>query len=231
MAYNQFCPISKAMDVLGERWTLLIIRELLTGGSRFSELQKALGAISPTLLTKRLGMLEEQGLVVRRPIHGQRGHEYFPTPACKELFPAIEAIGVWGMRWMRHQMEEDDYDMGLLMTHLERSIQTDQLPGRETVIRFHFTDITDNADWWIVVEDDDIDVCIHDPGRDVDVFFNVPLRTMCELWMGEDSYKTAMAEGRLDLVGPADLTRHVERWLKPSIFAGVAPARDIMQPA
>ena len=135
------------------------------------------------------------------------------------------------MRWVRDQMVEDDYDLGLLMTHLERSIQPDKLPGRETVIRFQFTDLTDNASWWIVVEDDDIDVCIHDPGKEVDVFFNVPLTTMCELWMGEVSYKQAQTDGLLDLVGLPALTRKVENWLKPSRFAGIPPASAIMQPA
>lgn len=165
---------------------------------------------------------------MKRRIQGQRGYEYFPTEACEELFPAIEAIGIWGMRWVRHQMQEDDYDMGLLMTHLERSIQPDKLPGHETVIRFNFTDVTDNSHWWIVVEDDDIDVCIHDPGKDVDIFFNVALKTMCQLWMGEISYRQARADGLLELVGPGALTRKVENWLKPSIFAGIEPAHRIM---
>ena len=230
MAYDQFCPISKAMDVLGERWTLLIIRELLTGGTRFSELQRGLGAISPSLLTKRLHQLEDEGLIVKRRIPGQRGFEYFPTEACEELFPAIEAIGIWGMRWARHQMADNDYDIQLLMTHLERSVQVDKLVGRETVIRFQFDDITEHSSWWIVVEDNDVDVCIHDPGKEVDVYFNTSLKKMCQLWMGECSYKQAIADEELSLVGVPALTKKVESWLKPSIFAGIPPASQILEP-
>ena len=150
--YGQFCPIAKAMEILGEKWTLLIVRELLMGGTRFNELQRGLTHISPTLLTKRLNTLEEEGLVVRRKIHGQRGYEYFPTESCKELLPIMEQIGSWGMRWARHAMTGEDFDLELLMLYMQRSIDPDKLPGRETVIRFHFTDVEDREyqTWWIV---------------------------------------------------------------------------------
>mgnify|MGYP001824703749 CR=1 FL=1 len=229
--YAQFCPIAKAMEVIGEKWTLLIVRELLMGSTRFNEFQRGLSQISPTLLTKRLNTLEEHGLVVRRKIRGQRGSEYFPSESCKELMPIIEQVGSWGMRWARN-LSDDDFDLELLMLYLQRSIQPDKLPGRETVIRFNFNDVTDSeyATWWLVVGDE-VDICVHDPGHEVDIYFNVDLRTMCELWMGDVSYKKAIADGRLQLVGPAALTRTVSEWLTPSIFAGVAPAQAIVEPA
>ena len=230
MSYNQFCPIALAMEVLGEKWTLLIVRELLLGSSRFNQFQRGLPSISPTLLTKRLNAMEAQGLVLRKHIPGQRGYEYFPTEACKELFPVVEQIGIWGMHWARHQMTVEDIDLELLMLYLERSIQTDKLIGRETVIRFNFTDVQDYPNWWIVVSGDNVDVCVHDPGKEVDVYFNVGVRVMCELWMGDVSYKKAIADGKLKLVGPKALTRNVERWLKPSIFAGQQPASAIVEP-
>ena len=138
MQYGQFCPIAKAMEVLGEKWTLLIIRELLAGTTRFNEFQRALSQISPTLLTKRLQCLEKEGLLVRKRVPGQKGHEYFPTESCRELMPIVEQVGTWGMRWSRDQMSEDDFDLQLLMLYLERSIQPDKLIGNETVIRFNF---------------------------------------------------------------------------------------------
>lgn len=228
--YQQFCPIAKAMDVLGEKWTLLIIRELLMGGTRFSELQRGLPNISPALLTKRLASLEEAGLVVRRKIHGQRGYEYFPSESCKELLPVMEQVGTWGMRWARHNMSDDDFDLELLMLYMQRSIDPEKLPGRETVIRFTFTDVQEFRDWWAVVEDGDVDICVHDPGREVDVYINVGLRTMCELWMGDTSYRRAISEGRLQLVGPSALTRSISDWITPSIFAGIEPAAAIVAP-
>jgi DNA-binding HxlR family transcriptional regulator len=229
--YGQFCPISKAMEVLGEKWTMLVVRELLLGGTRFSELQRGLSQISPTLLTKRLQSLEEQGLIIKRKIHGQRGYEYFPTESCKELMPVLEQIGHWGMRWARNNMAGDPIDLELLMLYMQRSIAPDKLPGNKTVIRFHFVDVEDFHTWWLVVEGNEVDVCIHDPGEEVDIYFNVQLRTLCEVWMGDISYKRAIAEDKLQLIGPPGLTRNVSDWLKPSIFAGIAPAMQIVTPA
>ena len=229
--YGQFCPISKAMEILGEKWTLLIIRELLMGGSRFNELQRGLSHISPTLLTKRLQTLEEEGLVVKRKIHGQRGYEYFPTESCKELLPVMEQVGHWGMRWARDSMTGDDFDLELLMLYLQRSINPEKLPGSETVVRFHFTDVEDFQNWWLVVDGDEVDVCVHDPGKEVDVYLNVDLHTMCELWMGDISYRRAIAEEKLQLVGPPALTRNVSAWITPSMFAGIPPVRQIVSPA
>ena len=230
MSYGQFCPIAKGMEILGEKWTLLIIRELIMGSTRFNDFQRSLTQLSPTLLTKRLNFLEEQGLLVKRRIPGQRSHEYLPTAACQELMPVLEQVGSWGMRWARNQMQGDDFDLSLLMVYLERSIQPDKLIGQETVIRFNFSDVNDYPHWWVVVTGDDIDVCVKDPGREVDVYFNVDVRTMCEVWMGGISYKKAIKDGRLQLVGIPALTRNVNDWLKPSIFAGIAPANKIAEP-
>lgn len=231
MGYYQFCPIAKAMEVLGERWTLLLVRELLMGSTRFSEFQRGLSQMSPSLLTKRLVNLEETGLIVRKRIPGQRGFEYFPTPACKELMPVVEQVGHWGMRWAREQLTEEDYDLELLMLYLERSIEPGNLIGNETVIRFNFNDVKEYPNWWIVVKGEEVDVCVHDPGKEVDVYFNVCLKVMCQLWMGDISYRKAVSDGRLQLVGLSELTKNVERWLKPSIFAGIPPAGDIVEPA
>ena len=114
-AYGQFCPVSKAAEVLFEKWTILILREFLMGTTRFNDFQRAISRISPTLLTKRLKYLEEKGVIVRKQVSGQRGHEYRLTPAGKELEPLLENIAVWGMRWARGQMSDDELDVELLM--------------------------------------------------------------------------------------------------------------------
>ena len=141
MEYGQFCPVAKALEVLGERWTILIVRELLMGGSRFNELQRGLNQISPTMLTRRLNELSDAGIVIRKKIPGQRGYEYFLTEMGNELLPVVESIGNWGMRWARGKMDDTDLDLELLMLYLKRSIRPDKLPGNETIIRFKFTDI------------------------------------------------------------------------------------------
>ncbi|MFL7794222.1 MAG: winged helix-turn-helix transcriptional regulator [Anaerolineae bacterium] len=227
MEYGQFCPIAKAMEILGERWTLLIVRELLMGSRRFSELQRGLGLISPTILTKRLNELTDGGLILRKRIPGQRGYEYFPTEMCRQLLPVLVQIGEWGMRWARGNMRDSDFDVELLMLYLERSVQPDKLPADENVVRFTFTDLETFRDWWLIVTREKTELCVRDPGKDVDVYFTVDLRTMVDVWMGDTSYRDATRTGRLKVVGPPALTRDVKTWLAPSIFAGIPSAREI----
>ena len=227
MEYGQFCPVAKALEVLGERWTLLIVRELLMGGTRFNELQRGLNLISPTILTKRLNDLSDAGIVLRKKIPGQRGYEYFLTEMGNELLPVVRSVGDWGMRWARGKMDDSDLDLELLMLYLERSIQTDKLPGSESVIQFKFTDMAQFSDWWIVATGADVDVCVRDPGKNVDIYFTTDLRTMIEVWMGDIAYKSAINDGRLTVVGPSALIRNITSWLAPSIFAGIPPASEI----
>ena len=228
MSYKQFCPVAKAMEVIGERWTLLVVRELLMGARRFNEFQRGLPGISPTLLTKRLTDLEDKGLIIKKRIPAQKGYEYFPTSPCKALLPVLEQVGMWGMQWARDQMLEEDFNPELLMLYLERSIQHEHLPGGLTVVRFNFIDVQDYPNWWIVVDGESVGVCVKDPGKEVDVYFNCCVRLMCELWMGEVSYKQALADGRMQLVGPKALTRNVSAWLAASVFAGMQPASEII---
>lgn len=229
MQYGQFCPIAKATEILGEKWTILIVRELLMGGRRFNELQRGLGLISPALLTQRLKSLEEQGMVVKRKISGQKGFEYYPTPACEALLPVLVTLGEWGICWAKHNLLEDDYDVDFLMYYLERSIDPAALPGAETIIRFEFKDLTAQKNWWIVAQDDRVELCIKDPGRDVDVFINSTVKTLTDVWMGDRSWRDAIKAEELYLQGPPDLTRNVNAWLKPSIF--VDSPRTSAQPA
>ena len=146
MEYGQFCPVAKATEIIGEKWTVLIIREALMGSTRYSEFQRGLSLISPTLLAKRLDSLVNHGLLMKKKIRGQRGYEYFPTTSCKELLPIVRSLGDWGMRWARSNLTEKDYDVELLMLYLQRSIVPEKLLGNETVIRFRFTDISEYPD-------------------------------------------------------------------------------------
>ena len=220
MNYGQFCPIAKATEILGERWTILILRELLMGGRRFNELQRGLGDISPALLTSRLKSLEEQGLVVRRRISGGRGFEYFPTPACDAFLPVIISIGEWGLCWTRDMLVESDFDIEFLMFYLERSVDPSKLPGDQTVIQFRFTDVAaDQRNWWLLVDGSTVDVCLTPPARDVDVYFTTTVRTMHDVWMGDRSYRDAINSGDLIVEGEPALTRNVNGWLRSSVFA------------
>ncbi|MCP4596362.1 helix-turn-helix domain-containing protein [Neptuniibacter sp.] len=223
----QFCPIAKASDMLCEKWTLLIIRELIMGGKRFNDFQRGMAAISPTMLTKRLNELCQHGLVIRKKIPGQKGYEYFLTESGKELAPIIQQIGEWGMRWTRGQITDTELDVELLMLYLERSINPEKLPGGTTTICFNFTDLEQLSKWWIMVDENEKDVCTVDPGKEVDIWFNTDLRTMIEIWMGDLTYKSAIREQKLKLIGPKELTANVTSWMDNSVFAEVPAASEI----
>ncbi|MDH5546431.1 MAG: helix-turn-helix transcriptional regulator [Gammaproteobacteria bacterium] len=227
MEYGQFCPIAKASEIIGEKWTILIIRELLMGATRFNVFQRGLGQISPTLLSKRLQFLVDQGLAVKKKIPGQQGYEYFPTASCKELLPVIKALGDWGMCWARSYITKDDYDVELLMLYLQRSIQPERLPGNETVIRFKFTDLKDLSDWWLIAHEDAVDVCVKDPGKESEIYFTCTVKTMIDIWMGDLPYRKAISNGDLKIVGPKALTKNIFSWMNPSVFADLPPAEAI----
>lgn len=219
MKYGQFCPIAKATEMLGERWTFLIVRELLMGGRRFNELQRGLGDISPALLAARLKAFEAEGLLVRHRIAGHRGYEYYPTAACEALLPVLKALGEWGLCWARHALTIEDLDVEFLMYYLERSVDPEQLPGNETVIQFKFTDLAEQRDWWLLVRDGKVDICVTPPGRDIDIFFTTTVRTMHDVWMGDRTQRDAVLAGDMLIEGDPTLTRRIGAWLRLSIFA------------
>jgi DNA-binding HxlR family transcriptional regulator len=217
--YGQFCPIAKATEILGEKWTFLLIRELLMGGRRFSELQRGLGDISPALLTARLKSLEEQGLLVRKRASGQRSFEYYPTEACEALMPVLVSLGEWGLLWARQNVIDADIDAEFLMLYLERSIDPSKLIGQECIIQFKFSDLVEQQDWWLLVKDHKVDLCITDPGKDVDIYFSCTLRTMHDVWMGDRTFSDAIKAGDLVVQGDPALMRTIKSWLKLSVFA------------
>lgn len=227
MEYGQFCPIAKASEIIGEKWTVLIIRELLMGSRRFSDLQRGLGSISPTLLTRRLVDLEMRGMILKRRISGQKSFEYIPTEQCRTLLPILLALGDWGMQWARSNLTSKDYDVELLITYLQRSIQPHKLPAAETIIRFKFTDVKDKAAWWLVVQSGATDICDKDPGKDVDIFFTTTVKTMVDIWMGETTYRKALAKDEIKIIGPTLLVNNVTNWMQNSLFSELPSAREI----
>jgi DNA-binding HxlR family transcriptional regulator len=225
--YGQFCPIAKAAEVLGERWTILIIRELLVGTTRFSDLQRGLSQISPTLLTKRLTQLQDCGLVVRKKRPQQRRIEYHRAPAGRELTPIILGLADWGMKWARGKMSDDELDVELLMQDLSRRIDHNHLPGGRTVIQFVFPELTKFGRWWIVIEsDNERELCVDNPGKAVDIVIRSDVRTMVEIWAGDAQIRAMKKAGRLQVSGDSNLIRTIASWLRPGISAAVRPAPD-----
>lgn len=223
MDCSPFCPIGSATEILGERWTIPIVRELLVGGRRFGELQRGPTPTSPTLLSKRLDSLTQHGPVMRRRIGGQKGFECLPTRACEERLPIITAPDEWGMRWAQSNITQDDHDVELPMPYLQRSIRPDNLPTDQTTLRFHFTDIETYPDWWIVVRDRRLDLYVNDAGREVEVYFTITVKTMADVWMGRLSYRKAMAEKALTMVGRSALINPSATGMQASVLAGIEP--------
>lgn len=224
-AYGQFCPVSKAAEVLFEKWTILILRELLMGTTRFNDFQRAISRISPTLLTKRLKYLEEKGVIVRKQVSGQRGYEYRLTPAGKELEPLLENVAVWGMRWARGRMSDDELDVELLMREVQRRIQTKNLPDGETVICFVFTDLEKHRSWWVWIDGDEVDLCTEDPGKDVDLYISTDVRTMAEVWQGDIDLKKALTDKKIKAHGDRKLIKTMPDWIGLCIFIDVRPVK------
>ncbi len=221
--YNQFCPVSKTAEVLGEKWTLLIVRELVLGATRFSKIQRAIPRISPTILNKRLAELQAHGVIVRKRIPEQQGFEYRLTESGRELYPLIVQMAQWGMRWTRSTMSDEDLDVELLMSEIQRRIDPNKLPGGRTVLKFRYTDLSKFAEWWVKIDDGKAELCLEDPGDEVDVYFTTTLRTMTEVWMGDLSLKKAQADGRLKIVGPTSLLRNLRSWFPLYLYADIRP--------
>jgi DNA-binding HxlR family transcriptional regulator len=219
--YGQFCPVAKATEVIGEKWTLLVLRELLLGTTRFNDFQRAMSRMSPTLLAKRLRHLEEFGIIIRKKLSNQRGYEYRLTAAGKELSPLIEVLAVWGMRWARGQLADDELDVEFLMREVQRRLQTEQLPDGETVICLVFDELTNHKTWWLLVDGDVVDLCTEDPGKDVDLYINSRVRTIVEVWEGDLDISKALRNGSIKAHGLRHLVRTMPQWFGVCLYKDV----------
>jgi len=220
-SYGQFCSIAKALEVIGERWTALILRELICGSSRFSEIHRGMPRISPSLLTKRLADLERAGVIQR--VESTKGYEL--TEAGWELKPMVETLGVWGQRWVRGQLSDDDLDPDLLMWDVRRRINVDAMPNARTCLCFEFTDAPKNdALYWLVKSTEGVDLCISDPDYEVDLYVTTTVRTMTEVWNGDTPISAAINNGKIELHGPSAFRNAFPTWLQLNLFAAVEPA-------
>jgi DNA-binding HxlR family transcriptional regulator len=213
--YRQFCPVAKAMELLDERWTMLIVRELVTGSERFNDLRRGVPRMSPALLSKRLATLTKAGIVERQ------GDRYVLTEAGQELRPIVEAVGAWGVRWIG-ELGEMDLDPKLLLWDMHRNIDHGAVPGPRIVVQFRFSDVPAAVrNWWLVITPDDADVCDADPGHSVAVTVQTPLRTLVRVWRGDIGWSAALRSGDLTLEGGTALRRSLPKWFTLSPFAVV----------
>lgn len=227
--YGQFCPVAKAAEVFDERWTLLVIRELLAGSRRFNDIHRGVPRMSRSLLSSRLKQLAAQGLVDR--VEEAGGPVYELTEAGDEFIGVVDAMGEWGVRWMS-SLSDDDLDPAFLLWDMRRSIDTEALPVGQTVLELEFGGVADSVrNWWLLLSRDDVEVCDHDPGLGTDVLVEAPIRIFVDVWRGALGWDDALRTGSLQLVGTPTLRRQVPSWLRLSHFAHVPRPRRSSQPA
>lgn len=231
-SYGQFCPIAKAAEVFCERWTALILRDLVAGATRFSQLRRGIPLASPTLLSRRLKQLEAEGIVERRRSDSGRSWTYHLTSAGREFAPIVEGLGVWGQRWSRRELEKHEVNLTLLMWGLELGVKPDAFGARRCVVKLTFADQPEGTrHWWFVNDDGRAELCVEEPGYEVDLYLMTTLPDMIYVYRGDLSLARACAHGRLEVHGAAWARRALPRWLVPSRFAQVKSQRAGAQTA
>lgn len=218
--YGQFCPVAQALEVFGERWTLLVIRELLEGSRRFSDLQKGVPLMSRSMLAQRLQSLCDAGIVERA------AGGYQLTEAGEEVGPIVMACGNWGARWARRKLKNADVDVGLLMWDIRRRIDLTAIPTEPVLVEMEFRGAPRGKErFFLHFKTDTIELCLTNPGHEVALRLSTTPKTMAEVWLGDVPFATALRTGDIRLEGPSKLVRNFPGWLKLSAFATSSRAR------
>ena len=223
-SYAQYCPIAKASEILGDRWTLLIVRELLGGASGFNELQRGLPGISRSVLTVRLRTLERAEIIERRTGPKGRTLEYRLTPAGCDLEAVVQALGEWGATWSFVDPRPEELDPDLLIVWMARHVDREQLPVDRIVIRFDFRNPAKR--YWMVLEPSEVSVCLQHPGFDIDLEVRVDTATLYRVYLGRADLGGAMRARKLTMSGPSALQRAFGRWFAWSAFAPASRRAD-----
>lgn len=224
--YGQFCSVARSAEVLCERWTPLVLRELLCGSRRFNDLHRGVPRMSSSLLAQRLRRLEEAGVVERHAVG--KVWEYGLTPAGEDLRPIIMALGHWGAR-IGSRLRKDELDASLLMWDVRRFVRVAEFPRRPVVVHFRFRDARSGERlWWLLVEDGVADLCREDPGREVTLVVDATVRALTEVWTGDREGTEVVRSGEVRVAGARHDAARLWVWLGTSAFA---PSRQQATPA
>jgi DNA-binding HxlR family transcriptional regulator len=215
--YGRFCPVALASEVLADRWTPLIIRELVVGNTRFNSIARGLPGISRSLLVQRLRHLERCGVVELAPSPSGRGNEYRLTDAGKDLEGVVVALGRWAIEWMFDDLRPQDVDAFTVTWWMHRRIDLERVPSPRVVIEFRYT-APNRQVFWMVVDRGEPSVCIHHPGFEPDVVLTASTRALVDVFYGFDTWANAVDRGAIDVAGPPRLARAVPRWFLWSPF-------------
>ena len=219
-SYGQFCPVAMAAEIICSRWTVLVLREMLSGSTRFNDLRRGVPRMSPTLLSKRLKELAEAGIITALPSRQTGAIEYKLTKAGEDLRGTIMSLGVWGQRWIESSLTLKNLDPSLLMWDMRRNLTPEPLPRRRCTVKFSYPELRAGQNtWWLVIEDGEVDLCSVDPGYDVELYVHSSLRSMTSVWMGHSTLKAEIEAGNIELTGDKAIARSMHGWLGLSPFA------------
>jgi DNA-binding HxlR family transcriptional regulator len=221
-SYGQFCPVAMAAEILCTRWTVIVLRELIAGSTRFNDLRRGVPRMSPALLSQRLKQLEQAGVILRTKVRGEPGlYEYQLTQSGRDLRPLIEGIGLWGQRWVETNATLQNADPQLLMWDMRRNLKLSPMPIRRQTIQFIYPEVARrHGTWWLLAAPHaEVDLCSIDPGYEVDLCVFSDLKTMTAIWMGLETVHRAVQDRRLRFTGDPKLAASMQGWLGLSPFA------------
>ena len=222
--FGQFCPVAVACEVFAQRWTPIILRELFAGAEQFNQIHRGIPLISRPLLARRLRELEAAGVITIEPLPTGRGHRYCLTEAGNEFRPVIDGLGAWGQRWTV-RVDNKNLDPGFLLWNMRRRIARENLPARRVVVHLEFSGVANTYRgpliFWLILDRTQVDLCIEDPGFDVDLVVNADLAAMAKIWLGDVTFETALRSGAVRVIGPRQLVKAFPSWLRLSRFASI----------
>ncbi len=217
--YGQYCPLALAVEMLCQRWTVLVISRLFDGCTKFNDIHRGLPRMSPSMLSQRLSELEQAGLIKRRKQRGQNGHTYHLTPCGQDLEEIVMQMAIWGQRWAR-DMSNDDLDPAFLAWSMHLRIDASAIPLGQTVMEFQFSGTDKGEDrFWLIKQDDQVQMCLKDPGLETDLLIEADLRVFVEAWRGFRDLRREIKSRRIRLQGPPELKRDFPNWLLLSSLA------------
>jgi len=217
--YGQFCSMARAHEVLGGRWTLLVVRELLCGGRRFNDIRRGIARISRTVLSERLQALVDIGAVTR--VAGEHGPEYALTASGAELATVVAALATWGQRWLARRPQVEDLDLDPLLVDMQRRVRFAALPKEPLVVRFEIGGRREPR--FMLLKAAEASLCARNPGFPEPLRVGGPLAALVGWWRGDVGFAAAQRDG-LAIDGPRALAREFPRWFERYQFAAVAPA-------
>jgi len=222
--YGQYCPISVAAEVMAQKWTPLVLRGLFCGARRYNEIASSVPRMSSALLSQRLKELENAGIVERAGSGKKAGAEYRLTEAGEELFPVLDRMGAWAQKWLRREITKDEnLDPDILMWELRLLKAAPEGDGKRRVVRFHLDGVpVSQRFYWLVFEPQDTEICVRDPGYEVDLWVSAHIRTLVSIWMGHTTIAQSRLDESLQLDGSNKEIKAFNDWFTLSHFAQYA---------